>query len=175
MKFVKKILLSFVMIMSVQHGANAALITVNIPEVSGGNGLIGDYFFALSPNESIVAATFSGTFGNSVFPNSGALKLFLDGIQVGECVQSANCWFTQVTESFSYDFTLAEILSGIFDDGVVSLSQVATAGTTQLGSLQLVLTTRVVNQAPDPLPEPTSLAIIGLGLVGLAARRKLKK
>ncbi len=168
--FIKKMALGMMLLTFLVTKANAAIITSTLPEVNGGNGVIGDFVYSIPVGDVIVSATLEGTFGNSVVSNSGALTLFLDNILVAECVEQASCWFTQTPEPFSYSFSSMDLMSGVLDDGVATLVQNATAGTTRLGGLTLTIETMLDD--PDPVSAPGMIALLIGGCALVFAKRK---
>ena len=156
------------------RAAEAALVTVTLPEFSGpaaldGTYAVGSFAFSLPPDEQIIAAIISGTFGNSLSPSSSGVNVFLDGIQVASCVPNTACTQTPGPDSWSFAFDPSSL--GIFSDGFAALSAIQTGGVhVRLGSLTLQLTTEPL---PSQVPEPTTLVLTTLG-AGLATWASLR-
>jgi len=121
---------------------------------------IGDHTFAsafaqvINENLGTVAAGASGSFGT--FTNdSGWLTLF-DG-------NSLNAYFATNGLEYLFNTTTASFITGSSN-----FSSSFTTGTA--GGLRITYTTQ--NTPPPSVPEPATLALMGLGLFGLARRKK---
>ena len=158
--------------------AKADTLTVTWGEV---NGLVfqpplpytqdaGSVPFSVPAGQSIVGAVFTSTFGNSVFPNTAEINVFVNGILVGSCSSFLDPCFEGASPTlFSYTFTSTDLLalgSGAAD---LSITQVSN-NIIRLGPSTLTITT-----APVGAPEPGSLALLGVGIFGLAALKLSKK
>lgn len=121
----------------------------------------------------VVDATISGTWGNADFSDSSAgADIFIDGLLVAQCLEFDPCWQDATgTQSWSYTFSAADLLTGILDDGVAMMQVIQTSSTfVRLGALNLSGNINVV-------AEPGTLVLSAIGLLGLGfgRRRRLGK
>jgi hypothetical protein len=126
-------------------------------------------FSGFPSSAGITFATISGTFGNSVVSNSARSQIFLGSVLVASCVEG-DCRTAGTPTPWSYTFSAAEYT--MFDAASLDLTiQQTNTGTIRQGDATLT-----IRSNPVSVPEPTSAALIGLGLVALggAARRRAK-
>ncbi|HWJ55166.1 MAG TPA: IPT/TIG domain-containing protein, partial [Vicinamibacterales bacterium] len=109
---------------------------------------IGTFTYApLLPGETIEAAQVRGTWGNSSRPESSAgVDLFVDRIQVAQCVINTLCWFDAPPDlvPWSFNFTPAQFPQ-LADGQAVMTGQMTSRIQVYLGTLRLELT---VNTPP---------------------------
>lgn len=129
--------------------------------------------FAIPAGQTIVGAIFTSALGNENFFDGSTAVMTVDvnGVQVGSCPdRSSPCW--QGTGSpipFSYTFTAADLLA--LGSGTVDL----TITQTDCCVIRLSPSTLVITTAPVGTPEPGSMALLGFGILGLAALKISKK
>jgi hypothetical protein len=133
-----------------------------LPEYNGNgsNGLVVVGTYTGIPSSGINFAQISGTFGNSVAPNTALEDIYLDGILVASCAsQAAPCWSSPSPTPWSFTFSPSDY--SIFADGqaVLSINQ------TGCCVIREGPTTLMVNAVATP--EPASMVLIATGLVGV--------
>ena len=151
----------------------ASTYILALPEFSGGawtnttnTYTVGSFDFTIAAGETIVGATVTGTFGNSIDTTTALQNVMLGGIQVASCAsQTAFCWLTG-PEPWTYTFAPGEL--AIFSSGSVILTDQQTGCCViRLGQTNLLLTT-----APVPEPATYAMMMAGLGLLGFTAWRR---
>lgn len=160
--------------------ANAATITVSLGDFDGPThvsgfpidlGVIGTFGYAIPVGESIVAATFSGTYGTQEFSLSTAgFDAVIAGETIVVCVpEDPGCWLGG--SSFRpFSFGLSSATFPTLAGGSVDLQIIQTnLSIVRLGSPTLTIHTR-----PTAVPEPAAalLLVPGLAFVGYRLRRR---
>jgi len=109
------------------------------------------------------SATISGFFGNSVVGNSSGVQVFLGSILVAECVEFTACY----TSGAAWADTLSAGQLASLGTGPVNVTAVQTS--------QFVVRLGVTTLDQVPAPEPGSMALLGVGILGLAAVKFAKR
>lgn len=153
--------------------AHAASISVTLPEYNGAGPFssypqppvtVGTFSYSIPSAEEIVAASISGTFGNSTVSNSAAVQVSLQGQQVAECIYQASCWTGGTPEAWSYTFNSSQF--GLLASGSAILTALQTNGNViRLGETRLNIETR-------PIPVPVPAVVPGVLLAGLYFGKK---
>ncbi|MBW4684810.1 MAG: PEP-CTERM sorting domain-containing protein [Komarekiella atlantica HA4396-MV6] len=170
------VLLAFEAVLSSDR-AQAAIITSTLPEFSGElfdesapfplpSVTVGTFLYKIPSGEQIVSASISGTFGNSVVPNSSGLNLLVDGLQVAQCIRFADCYYNQRPEQFNFTFSTGDL--SFLKDG----SALVTAIQTSESIIRLGSTTLILETVPEPL---TILGSLTAACFGVALRCKQKQ
>lgn len=132
--------------------AEATTITTTIPEFNGiyhagGDPYplpavpVGTFSYTIPPGERVVSATLSGTFGNSSIPNSAAVQVLADGLQVAECLYQDTCWTSPSPTAWDFIIPSSDLTK--LQDGSLVLTAVQTSEyTIRLGEAVLTITTR---------------------------------
>lgn len=162
----------------------AATLTFTLDEFNGGANdvgpfptaaqTVGTFEFHLPPGLSIIAASLSGTFGNSISSSSAGADVFADGSLVAQCIRFALCYrggpgFWETTP-WTFDFSDFSSLS----DGSLVLTVMQTSEIfIRLGETTL----RIETGPPSAVPLPGALPLFGsvLALGGWVASRKKRQ
>ena len=111
------------------------------------------------------SATISGFFGNSLASNSSGVDVFLGSILVASCVEFTACYNSLSPVAWSDTLTGAQLAA--LGTGPVNVTAVETS--------QFVVRLGVTTLDQVPAPEPGSMALLGVGILGLAALKFAKR
>ncbi len=159
--------------------AEGATITSTLPEFSGTFHVpsetyplppvtVGTFTYSISPGQQIVYASISGTFGNSIIPNSSLVNVLADGRQVAQCSdKTAPCWTAQTPTPWSSTISNLSLLK----DGSLVLTAVQNSEyVIRLGPTVLTIVTA------EPVPTLTEWGMIAfMVLAGLGSVYYLKR
>ncbi len=157
--------------------AHAATFTQTLPEYSfdgaptfpNPSNIVGTFSFSLPSDEKITAAVLEGTFGNSEFPSSAGVDLYLDNLLVAQCIEFEQCW--SGPGPVTWRFTFDESHFSQLEDGMAVLSAAQTSEfITRLG--ETTLTIETTPQPSTSVPEPaTVLGLLAIGGSLLLSRK----
>jgi hypothetical protein len=130
---------------------SATTITAVLPEFNGDFDTVGETYrvgtfdITIPTGSSVLSATLSGTYGNSVVPNSASVNVSVAGVGVvssWSCPSPSNpCWFSQTPAPWSATLTHTQIQNSGLDLGTLSLNATQTnIHTIRLGSTTLTVT-----------------------------------
>jgi hypothetical protein len=162
--------------------AQAASFTLNWPEQNGpgvSEGFpyvldAGTQLFTIPLGETVIAAGFSSTLGNSEASSTAVMDVSVNGVLVGSCPnRSAPCWVGGGPYSFTHAYTSGELSSLNTGSANLTITQ-NDCCVIRLGASSLDITT---GPGGSGIPEPSALALMGSGLISLAlaARRRPKR
>lgn len=134
----------------------------------------GTDLFTIPTGQVIVGAIFTSALGNpnAFLDSTAVMNVDVNGVQVGSCPNTSSpCWIgTGSPIPFTYTYTATDLLS--LATGMADLT------ITQTGccAIRLSPSTLTITTAPiTATPEPGSLALLGLGVLGLAALKLGKR
>jgi len=158
-------------------GVHAATITDNLGEFNFTGSspfpsavqIVGTFMFDIPAGDTILSASLTGTFGNSVNTSSSPFDIFGDGVFIGQCTAPAPC-FTDGLDPFDFSvLNLADLADGELVLTVVQTNPFAI----RLGAT--VLTINTLNDPVSAVPLPAALPLFASTLVGLSLMSRRRK
>jgi hypothetical protein len=117
--------------------------------ISGPNG-VGGFDSGrgfLIPDEPIVAASISGTFGTTADPNRAGLDVSINDILVAQCLPQNDCTRSPIPTFFQYDFALEEF-------GQLRRTLAGPPGLVELVVVELTVSITTATPAPGDADAP---------------------
>jgi hypothetical protein len=130
-------------------------------------------FSSIPLGESLISGGITGTFGNDTAGGGSVMRLFLgNGGDLADDVLVATCpdeLCRLRNTAWSHEFTNEDLLKlARFTGPLAFFAEQETLNQVRLGPTTLT----GVSEGPAPVPEPGTLALVGLAVVGFAAARR---
>lgn len=147
---------------------SAGTITASLPQFDGPLNFagfpdapvtIGTFHYVIPSDQHIVGATFTSSWGNSNFPDSAPVDLYVGGILVGSCQILATCDTGFSITPFSFTFLPSSFQN--LSSGSLTVTAV------QNGPIALKIGAETLTLTTSNTPEPASIGLFGLGAAAL--------